>query len=237
MSFTEQQLKELDKSLSPLLISTRKGGNGTDLKYIEGHDAIDQANRIFGYGEWGYKVMKCQCVPILDPTTGEAIGVTYEAEVELTVSGCIPVCDVGQQACSVWNIVDVVMSRRRESKPDDPITAYERTAAQRTIVDAHEVARKGAVTDAMKRCLRTFGAQMGNSLYGDGRVILVDGDTLVEEDLKADWAKVYHIKDAEIETRWPRFKVYALGALVEELTSDHKVIIYATIQQQLQKAS
>jgi DNA repair and recombination protein RAD52 len=238
MSFTEQQLKELDKTLNPLLVSTRKGGSGTTLKYIEGHDAIDQANRIFGYGQWGYRVMQCKPTTIIDPATGEAIGVTYEAEVELTVACCIPVSDVGQQAVSAWNVVDIVMTRRgKDGDKEAQVSAYERQNAQRTIVDAHEVARKGAVTDAVKRCLRTLGNQFGNGLYGDGKVALVDGDTLDEETLKSDWAKVYHIKENEIETRWPRFKVYALQAVIEELTSDHKLILYATIQQQLQKAS
>ena len=33
--------------------------------------------------------------------------------------------------------------------------------------DGHETAYKGAVTDGLKRALRTFGDQFGNSLYGD----------------------------------------------------------------------
>lgn len=33
--------------------------------------------------------------------------------------------------------------------------------------EAHDMAMKGAVTDAVKRALRTFGAQFGNRLYGD----------------------------------------------------------------------
>jgi hypothetical protein len=134
-------------------------------------------------------------------------------------------------------VIDVVMSRRKDERKGEPIEAWERQNAQRTIVDAHEVARKGAVTDAMKRCLRTFGLQFGNGLYGEGKVKLVDGDTLVEDDLKAEWAKVYHIRESEIEVRWPRFKVYALQTPVEELTADHKIILHATIQQQLQKSA
>jgi recombination DNA repair RAD52 pathway protein len=130
------------------------------------------------------------------------------------------------------------MSRRgKDGDKEAPITDWERQNAQRTIVDAYEVARKGSVTDALKRCLRMFGGQFGNSLYGDGRVEIVDGETLDEETLKADWAKVYHIKETEVETRWPRFKIYALQTPVEQLTSDHKVILYATIQGQIQKAS
>ena len=36
------------------------------------------------------------------------------------------------------------------------------------MMDAHENARKGAVTDALKSALRGYGEQFGNSLYGDG---------------------------------------------------------------------
>jgi recombination DNA repair RAD52 pathway protein len=236
--FTQEQVTELDKDLNPLFVSTRKGGSGSTLKYIEGHDAIDQCNRVFGYGQWGYRVVSCKSTTIIDPVTGEAIGVTYEAEVELQVAGCMPVSDVGQQACSVWNVTDVVMSKRgKDGDKTTPIEAWERQNAQRVIIDAHEVARKGSVTDAMKRCLRTFGAQFGNSLYGDGRVMLVDGNTLDEQELKDSFAKVYKVKEAELDQRWSRFIVYALGKPVKDLSPENKVQIHATIQQQLRKAS
>ena len=35
-------------------------------------------------------------------------------------------------------------------------------------VEGHETAWKGAVTDALKRALRSYGDQFGNGLYGDG---------------------------------------------------------------------
>lgn len=238
MTFTEHQIAELDKELNPLLVSTRKGGSGSTLKYIEGHDAIDQANRIFGYGQWGYKVISCKPVTIIDPMTGEPIGVTYEAEVELQVRDCWPVSDVGQQSCSVWNVGDVVMSRRgKDSDKEAPITAWERQNAQRVIVDAHEVARKGAVTDAMKRCMRTFGDQFGNGLYGEGRVVLVDGETLDENELKATFAGVFNVKPTELERRWSAFIAYAIGHQVKQLSPGHKVQLHATIQQQLKKSA
>lgn len=235
---SEQAIQELDKDLSPLLIKTRKGASGSNLDYLEGHTVIDQANRIFIYGQWGYRILSCKPSTIIDPATGEAIGVVYEAEAELVVDGCMPVSDIGQQAVSAWNVQDVVLSRRgKDGDKEAPIQAWERQIAQRIIVDAHEVARKGAATDALKRCLRTFGPQFGNSLYGEGRVILVDGDSLIESELKAEWAKVYHIKDTEVESRWPKFKVFALQEVVKELSADHKVKLYTTIQQQLKKSA
>lgn len=232
--FDQKQIAELEKDLNPLLISERKGGGGSTLKHIEGHNAIDQANRLFGYGNWGYKTLSITQHVILDPCTGEAIGITYEAEVELQVKGCMPVSDVGQQAVSTWNVEDVVMSRRKKREDgtvdDSPPQRWERQNAQRTIVDAHEVARKGSATDAMKRALRTFGSQFANGLYGDGKVPQVDGDSISEDELKTSWARVYNIPAQEVDARWPKFKVYALQAVVPELSADHKVKLFATIE-------
>lgn len=236
--FTEQQLNELDKDLNPLFISERKGASGSTLRYLSGHDAIDQADRIFGYGCWGYEVLSCDMKTVPDPLTGEIIGVTYEATVKLTVDGCIPVTDVGQQAVSAWNVQDVVMTRRgKDGDKEAPISQWERQLACRIITDAHEVARKGAATDAAKRCLRTYGSQFGNGLYGDGRITIIDGNTLEEEALKTDWARVYRVKESEVPTRWTRFKVWALNGPVEDLTSEHKVTLYSVIQQQLKKSA
>ena len=42
---------------TPSLVSQRKGRGGRTFDYIEGHAVIDQANRIFGYGGWGYELV------------------------------------------------------------------------------------------------------------------------------------------------------------------------------------
>ena len=39
----------------------------------------------------------------------------------------------------------------------------------KTLADAHEQSAKEAVTDALKRAMRTFGNQFGNSLYDRGK--------------------------------------------------------------------
>ena len=43
----------LAQPLDPQLVSQRKGRGGRKFDYVEGHTAIDQANRIFGFGGWG----------------------------------------------------------------------------------------------------------------------------------------------------------------------------------------
>ncbi|MDD9995772.1 MAG: Rad52/Rad22 family DNA repair protein, partial [Dehalococcoidia bacterium] len=47
---------ELSRPIDPALVSQRRGRGGKTFSYIEGHVAISEANRIFGFGGWGYEV-------------------------------------------------------------------------------------------------------------------------------------------------------------------------------------
>lgn len=178
--FSQGQLNELDKALDQRLISKRKGGFGKMLSYIEGHDAIDQANRIFGYGNWCYRPLSVEQVVLLDPLSGEAVGIEYKSQVELTVRGAIgPIIDIGSQPVATWNVEDQIMQRRLKAANggkvnESEFTLIEKREARAVIVEAHEQAKKGAVTDALKRALRAFGNQFGNGLYGDGHIDLSD---------------------------------------------------------------
>ncbi len=240
--FDKKQIEELDKPLDRRFVSDRKGASGRKLSYLEGHDAIDQADRIFGYGNWGYETLSCDMTVIPDPMSGEAVGVAYKAKVRLDVRGCIPVYEVGSQPVSVCSVEDHIMNKRRKEAGDkdidtSPFNSYEVSLARTIIMEAHEQAEKGAVTDAVKRALRTFGEQFGNGLYGDGRVAIIDGNSLSEDDLKASWAKVYKVADNEIETRWQKFIVWALQSAVEKLTAEHKTVLYGKIEQQKKKSA
>lgn len=50
--FTDDQLRQLKEGLDPSRVSQRSGGGSRKLSYLEGHDVIDTANRIFGFGNW-----------------------------------------------------------------------------------------------------------------------------------------------------------------------------------------
>ncbi len=55
-------------------LSQRKGRGGRDYLYIEGHTVIDQANRIFGLGGWGFKLVgdvSLRDIETVDAKTGE----------------------------------------------------------------------------------------------------------------------------------------------------------------------
>ncbi len=134
--------QKLGEPLDEGLVSHRKGRGGRTFAYLEGRAAIDQANRIFGYGGWGYELagpVELRESESVDPKTGETRRMrAYAATVRVTVPGSPSRTDVGFHAVA------------------------EETA------EGHETAFKGAVTDALKRALRGYGDQFGNSLYGDG---------------------------------------------------------------------
>ena len=133
---------ELEKPLDPGLVSYRKGRKGQTYAYIEGRTAIEQANRIFGYGGWGYEVVGEVSQWATERVDSETAQVhrscSYAAAVRVTVPGAPPRTDVGFHTVADDN------------------------------AEGHETAYKAAVTDGLKRALRGFGDQFGNALHGDG---------------------------------------------------------------------
>ena len=131
----------LAQPIDPALVSQRKGRAGRTFSYIEGHTAIDEANRVFGFGGWGFELVEnvsLRRIETVDTQTGEVKVVNaYTAPVRVTVPGAPPRTDIGFHAVT-----------------DEA-------------ADGHETALKGAVTDGMKRALRSFGDRFGNGLYGD----------------------------------------------------------------------
>ena len=131
----------LGQPLDPELASQRKGRKGQVFDYLEGHAVIDQANRIFGFGGWGYELVgdvTLRRIETVNNQTGEVkVEQGYSAPVRVTVAGALPRTDVGVHPVVEDNF------------------------------DGHDTAIKGAVTDGLKRAFRSFGAQFGNGFYGD----------------------------------------------------------------------
>jgi len=133
-----QALKE---PLSEELVSQRRGRGNKSFDYLEGHAVIDQANRIFGHGGWGYELVgdvTLRRIETVDSQTGEVkVSLGYSAPVRVNVAGALPRTDLGVHPVTEDNF------------------------------DGHDTAMKAAVTDGMKRAFRSFGCQFGNGFYGD----------------------------------------------------------------------
>ncbi|EJD52974.1 Rad52/22 double-strand break repair protein [Auricularia subglabra TFB-10046 SS5] len=128
---------KLEQKLGPEFISTRPGGGGTKLTYIEGWKLINIANEVFGFNGWSSQIVSAQ-IDFCDMSPdGSRCTMSVSAVVRVTLRDGVYHEDVGC-GCA-------------ENQP-------RKTAA-------FDKAKKEAVTDALKRALRSFGNIMGNCLY------------------------------------------------------------------------
>ena len=141
--FNDKQIQVLSYELDNSRIKKREKNN-VSLSYLEGHDIIETANKIFGYGNWDYKISILEHVS-QETNHNQNIVICYKA------------------------IVNVVVYDLHHSKHISREDVGFGTGISKSLSDAHEGAAKEAVTDAIKRCFRSFGNQFGNSLYDKSR--------------------------------------------------------------------
>lgn len=132
--FTDTQVKQLSAKLDPKHVKTRDQ-RGVSLSYIEGWHAIDEANRIFGHGEWSRETIELteNTLPTKNQKGNHVV--SFRAKVRVKVNGAT-----------------------REGVGFGSGIASD-------IHAAYESAIKEAETDAMKRALMTFGNPFGLALY------------------------------------------------------------------------
>jgi DNA repair and recombination protein RAD52 len=135
----QDQIARLQAPLDQSRVKGRTQG-GRSVAYIEGYDCINIANDIFDFDGWTTDLVDGPNLTQI----GTDGGYVCHANVKVSVR-----CDDGS-----W-------VHRTEVGCCTPATA-KGTAPS---ADAVDTAMKGAVTDALKRALRLFGNQFGNSLY------------------------------------------------------------------------
>ena len=143
--FNDQQTKALQSELSSDRIKVRDKAN-IKLSYLEGFDIIDTANNIFGFGGWAYTISSLEQVS-QEVNSNQNVVVCYKAIVKV----------------DVYDIDHSTMISRQDVGFG--------TGVARNLADAHENSAKEAVTDALKRSLRSFGNQFGNSLYDKSKSV------------------------------------------------------------------
>ena len=143
--FNDQQTKALSSELSADRIKVRDKAN-IKLSYLEGFDIIDTANSIFGFGSWAYTISSLEQVS-QEVNANQNVVICYKAIVKV----------------DVYDIDHNTMVSRQDVGFG--------TGVARSLADAHENSAKEAVTDALKRSLRSFGNQFGNSLYDKSKSV------------------------------------------------------------------
>jgi DNA repair and recombination protein RAD52 len=141
--FNDKQSQVLAYELDSSRIKSRSKGN-ISLSYLEGFDIIETANKIFGYGNWDYSISKLEQVS-QEVNQNQNNIICYKA------------------------VVNVVVHDLQHAKHVSREDVGFGSGIAKTLADAHESGAKEAVTDAIKRTLRSFGNQFGNSLYDKSR--------------------------------------------------------------------
>jgi len=141
--FVDKQMQVLKYDIEPSRIKSRTKGN-ISLSYLEGFDLIETANKIFGHGNWSYSISSLEQVS-QETNTNQNIVICYKAIVKLTIYSLDHTKHITKE--------DVGFG----------------TGIAKMLADAHEGGAKEAVTDSLKRSMRSLGHQFGNSLYDKSR--------------------------------------------------------------------
>lgn len=148
-SFLPEQLDMLDAPLDGRLLKERQGAGSRMLKYLDGSTVIRTANRIFGKGKWGFRIVSRshERIEAKDGSYKEY----FTADIELYVLG------------------------NPFPFPGDGIGAVKSST-----VEGIEMARKDAVTDALKRALCYYGDQFGLALRDEEQMVEMGDGVLVK---------------------------------------------------------
>lgn len=142
MTFSPEQIGWLQAKLDAGHVKPPKQ-YGPKGDYLEGWHVIAEANRIFGFDGWSYETVDTKCVAEAGRKIGQSQkdgwGVTYTSRVRVTINGIV------REDFGAGHGYDADLGL------------------------AHESAIKEAVTDALKRALRTFGNVFGLALYDKSR--------------------------------------------------------------------
>ena len=137
--FNDKQSQVLAYDIENSRVKSRQKGNIT-LSYLEGFDIIETANKIFGHGNWDYSISSLQSVS-QEVNQNQNHVICYKAVINVTVHD--------------------LQHSKQVTREDVGFG----TGIAKTLADAHEGGAKEAVTDGIKRTMRSFGNQFGNSLY------------------------------------------------------------------------
>lgn len=152
MSKTQEQVaKELNGNIPSSEISYRDAGNGKELAYFEGWVSIDLMNEIVGIGNWAYHVISAHSV-FEGKDAKERYTTSYLAHVQLTAQ-------IGGK--------EVQFSDYGYGDGSDKTSQGK----------AHELAVKEAVTDGVKRCIKSLGRRVGLALYDKKQEFVTNSDT------------------------------------------------------------
>lgn len=137
-SFTDAQRETLLKPIMPGRVNRDNKG----MSYVEGYEIQAHLNRIFGFEGWDKEILQLETM--YEEVKDGRTWVAYKCMLRLRI------------------YADGVLAKLTEE------VGTGQAQNQPNRADAHDLAMKSAVTDALKRCAKDLGDQFGLSLYNKG---------------------------------------------------------------------
>ena len=208
-TLTPEQIKLLSEPIDPSRVKQSQGQS-----HLEGWDVRAHLTRIFGFGGWDEEVKSIECIyehlgNELKPDKKQWY-VTYRCTARLTIWG-------------------------KDAEGNPAIAGvYEEGAVggadnQPSHSDAHDLAMKEAMTQALKRCAINLGNQFGLSLYSKGSTASVAAPIeAVPAGAMEMSAAVARVKSA-VEAAWPRaaedFRKATANAIWKEAEAAKNLVV------------
>ena len=152
LSTYEQVVAQLEADLDRARVKQREGYRGSMLDYLEWTTTVRQLNSIFGYGHWSTEVTNITDLALDDD--GIPMGARATVKLRVYFPNEKGVYDHYEMPEATYENVGFSTTRANRD-------------GKRTW-DAYDMAVKGAVSDALKRCAVNLGNQFGLSLYEKG---------------------------------------------------------------------
>lgn len=160
---TSEQVAQLLKPINPV----RVGKDGKGFSHVEAYEIRAHLNRIFGFARWGDTVRSCELVFESSEQRTSKNGKEYTAwTVCYRAVVAVHVCGPDGAVLACW---------------EDGATGEATNQPSRG--DAHDLAMKTALSQAMKRAAVNLGDQFGLSLYNRGSVKALVGRVLFGADV------------------------------------------------------
>lgn len=178
MSLTGAQVEALIQPLHPSRVRTKQ-----NQAHLEAWDIRRHLLRVFGWGGWDFEVVSCDCILERSVWTSEKAEETHKGKhtVAYRVVGRLRIKDVEGNTLAVF---------------EDGATGAAQN--QPGFADAHDMALKTAMSQALKRCAVNLGDRFGLSLYNKGSAAAVVGKSLAhpsQEEVEA----TDHVEAGELD--------------------------------------
>lgn len=203
---TDEQRTMLGSPLDPKHVKKPTGSFGPKGDYLEGWHVINELNRVFGFDGWSY-----------------TIELSRDSLVEGTDSKNVP----------QWQAAYTCVCTLRVGETMRQDVGFGSGFAKQ-VGDAIEGATKEAVTDALKRCARTFGNVFGLALYDKSRAnVQAAPEPLIDD---AQWAELVTLLDQTKSDTTAVCEHYGIGSL-KELPATRFEGLRKNLQSRLAKAA